>query len=326
MASITEAMTRGYLDVLLLFGTNMLSSFADANALARGLERTGLIVSYDLFQNATSRRYADLVLPATAWLESIGLKQTATHIYLMERALAPAGECRSVPAFLRALAQRLGVENFFPWRDEEDYVNALLTAQKTAEGEQLTVAELRRRAGYWQKNGLSHIAYQNHTFDTPSQKIEFWSGRAHQAGLSPLPSYTPPAQAMYPLRFCQGRTLTAFHAFFDEGQALPTLARANPGPQLWMHPLDAQQRQIANETPVVIANQRGQFEARAHVTDDILPGVVWMRDGWSGINRVTSGAPIVPLEALTIVPGVPGGQAAYEAWVEVRAKDARASA
>lgn len=326
MSSITEAMTHGRLDVLLLFGTNMLSSFADANALARGLERTGLIVSYDLFLNATSRQYADLVLPATAWLESMGLKQTATHIYLMERALAPAGECLSVSAFLRALAQRLGVENFFPWRDEEDYVNALLAAQKTAEGEPLTVAKLRKRGGYWQKNGLSHIAYRDHTFDTPSHKIEFWSERAHQAGLSALPSYTPPARPDYPLRFCQGRTLTAFHAFFDEGQALPTLARANAEPQLWMHPLDAQQRHIANETPVVIANQRGQFEARAHVTDGILPGVVWMRDGWSGINRVTSGAPIVPLEALTIVPGIPGGQAAYEAWVEVRAKDARASA
>jgi anaerobic selenocysteine-containing dehydrogenase len=323
MASITEAMTRGRLDVLLLFGTNMLSSFADANELARGLERTRLIVSYDLFQNETSRRCADLVLPATAWLEDIGLKQTATHIYLMERALTPAGECRSLLTLLRELAQQLGVENFFPWCDEEDYVNSGLSAQKTAGGEPLTVAELRQRGGYWPKNGLSHIAYRDHTFDTPSHKIEFWSERAYHAGLSALPSYTAPADAEYPLRFCQGRTLTAFHAFFDEGQALPMLAKANTGPQLWLHPLDAQQRHIANETPIVIANQRGQFEASAHVTDDILPGVVWMRDGWAGVNRVTSGAPIVSPEALTIVPGAPGGQAAYDAWVEVRAKDAR---
>jgi anaerobic selenocysteine-containing dehydrogenase len=236
-------------------------------------------------------------------------------------ALTPEGECRSLLNLLRELAQRLGVENFFPWRDEEEYVNALLAAQKTSDGEPLTVAELRRRGGYWQKNGLLHIAYQNHTFDTPSHKIEFWSERARQAGLSALLTYTPPAGAAYPLRFCQGRTLTAFHAFFDEGQALPTLARANPGPQLWIHPLDAHQRHIANQTPVVIVNQRGHFEASAHVTEDILPGVVWMRDGWAGINRVTNGAPIVSPEALSIVPGAPGGQAAYDAWVEVRARD-----
>jgi anaerobic selenocysteine-containing dehydrogenase len=214
------------------------------------------------------------------------------------------------------------VENFFPWRDEEDYVNALLAAQKTADGEPLTVAELRRQGGYWQKNGLSHIAYQDHVFATPSRKIEFWSERAHEAGLPALPTYTPPAEAAYPLRFCQGRTLPAFHAFFDKGQALPTLAKANPGPQLWIHPLDAQQRHITNDSPIVIANQRGQFEARAHVTDDVLPGVVWMRDGWAGVNRVTSGAPIVSPAASSIVPEAPGGQAAYEAWVEVCATDA----
>jgi anaerobic selenocysteine-containing dehydrogenase len=240
----------------------------------------------------------------------------------MERALAPEGECRSLATILRDLAQMLKIENFFPWQDEEDYINALLAAQKTAAGEPLTVAELRRRGGYWQKNGLSHIAYQNHLFATPSQKIEFWSERALQAGLPPLPSSTTPPAAAYPLRFCQGRTLTAFHAFFDEGQALPTLARANPGPQLWIHPQDAQKRHIASDAPIVIANQRGQFEARAHVTDDILPGAVWMRDGWSGINQVTSGTPIVSLAANNIVPGAPGGQAAYDAWVEVCAKEA----
>lgn len=320
MTSITEAMLRSQLDVLFLFGTNMLSSFADANTVARGLEKLKLIISYDLFLNTTSRRYADLILPATAWLESPGLKETATHIYLMEQALEPEGACRSLPTLLRELAQRLSIEHFFPWRDEEDYLNALLAEQKTAEEEPLTVSELRRQGGYWQKNGLSHIAYQDHLFATPSQKFEFWSERALQAGLSPLPSYTAPASAAYPLRFCQGRTLTAFHAFFDEGQALPTLARANTGPQLWIHPQDAYKRQIASGAPIVIANQRGQFEAIAHVTDDVLPGVVWMRDGWSGVNRITSGEAIVSLEALNIVPGIPGGQAAYDAWVEVRGK------
>ncbi len=318
MATMTEAFTSGEIDVLFLLGSNMLSGFADANALARGLEKVKLIVSYDLFMNATARRCADLVLPATAWLEDIGLKQTATHIYLMERALTPAGECRSVVTLLRDLAARLNLADVFPWRDEEDYVNAFLMAQKTETGEPLTVDLLRQRGGYWQKNGLSHIAYQEHSFATPSQKVEFWSERARLSGLAPLPSYTASEGDAYPLRFCQGRTLTAFHSFFDEGQALPTLAKANTEPQLWMHPQDAQKRQIADGDAIVIFNLRGEFDAIATVTDAVLPGVVWMRDGWVGVNRVTSGAPIVSLTALDIVPGIAGGQAAYDAWVEVR--------
>ena len=319
MSAITEALQDGRIDVLLVLGSNMLSSFSSTNELARGLERVKLIVSYDLFTNETSRRFADLILPGTAWLEDIGLKQTATHIYLMENALEPAGECRTLSTILRQLADRLGIANFFPWRNDEDYINALLSSQHIDEsGEALTVEDLRQRGGYWQKSNLSHVAYPDLNFHTPSHKVEFWSERARQVGLSPLPSYTVPAQEAYPLRFCQGRTLTAFHSFFDEGQALPTLAKANTGPELWIHPQDAQRRDIQNGNLILIANERGQFNARAHVTEDVLQGVVWMRDGWAGVNRVTSGAPVIPLAANDIVPGIPGGQATYDAWVEVQ--------
>jgi anaerobic selenocysteine-containing dehydrogenase len=319
MSTIAAALQDGQLDVLLLLGSNLLSSFSDSNALAQGLARVKLLVSYDLFMNETARRCADLILPATAWLEDIGLKQTASHIYLMERALEPEGACRSLITILRDLAARLGMENFFPWQDAEGYVNALLSAQQTETGQPLTVDELRRRGGYWQKSHLWHVAYQDHRFHTPSQKIEFWSERAQQVGLSPLPSYTAPAPDAYPLRFCQGRTLTAFHSFFDEGQALPTLARANSaGPELWIHPQDARSRDIQSGSPIIIANARGQFAATAHITDDVLQGVVWMRDGWAGINRVTSSSPVVSLIANNIVPGIPGGQTTFDAWVEVQ--------
>lgn len=319
MTTIAEALKDGQLDVLFALGSNMLSSFSDTNGFAQGLERVKLLVTYDLFMNETSRRCADLVLPSTAWLEDVGLKQTSSHMYLMERALEPEGECRSLTTILRDLADRLGMEDFFPWLDDEGYINALLSSQQTESGQPLTVDELRRRGGYWQKSNLWHVAYQDHRFHTPSQKIEFWSERAHQVGLSPLPSYTAPAQEAYPLRFCQGRTLTAFHSFFDEGQALPTLARANgTGPELWIHPQDAHSRNIQNGSPIVIANERGRFAARAHVTADVLQGVVWMRDGWAGVNRVTSGAPVVPLTANDLVPGIPGGQTTFDAWVEVQ--------
>jgi hypothetical protein len=58
--------------------------------------------------------------------------------------------------------------------------------------------------------------------------------------------------------------------------------------------------------------------ARAYVTDRIPAGTVWMRDGWEGINRLTSGAPIVPDHAVDIF-GFSGGQAAFDARVEVSA-------
>jgi anaerobic selenocysteine-containing dehydrogenase len=48
-----------------------------------------MVVCVDLFMNETARRFADVVLPGTAWLEELGFKITNTHLYLMERALEP---------------------------------------------------------------------------------------------------------------------------------------------------------------------------------------------------------------------------------------------
>src|SRR3712207_6897165 len=49
-------------------------------------------VSYDLFMSDTARRFADVILPSTSWLEELGCKATNTHLYLMEQALLPRSE------------------------------------------------------------------------------------------------------------------------------------------------------------------------------------------------------------------------------------------
>ncbi|MBT6274643.1 MAG: molybdopterin-dependent oxidoreductase, partial [Chromatiales bacterium] len=118
MASMLDAFEAGRIKALLLNGTNMLSSFSDVNRAERGLDNVDLIVCIDLFMNETLRRQADIILPATAWLEQLGAKMTHTHLYLMEQALEPAGECRTFSQILRALALRLGIDNFFPWADD----------------------------------------------------------------------------------------------------------------------------------------------------------------------------------------------------------------
>ena len=66
------ALQDGRLDAFFVLGSNMLASFADGNAVEQGLQRVGLVVAYDIFMNETIRRCADLVLPGTIWLESLG--------------------------------------------------------------------------------------------------------------------------------------------------------------------------------------------------------------------------------------------------------------
>jgi anaerobic selenocysteine-containing dehydrogenase len=300
--------------VLLLFGTDMLSSFADANRVAAGLARQDLVASYDLFMNDTAQRFADLVLPATSWLEELGCKSTNTHLYLMPQILEPPGEARSVPWVLRELATRLGLDDFFPWSDTAGLLDALLDAPASRHA---TVAQLHAEGGI-RALDVSHVAHPDLAFPTPSGKLELYSERAAALGLPALPVFEPLASDGYPLTLRQGRTLTHFHGFYDHGRALPTLAAADPEPVLWLSPADAAVRGLADGAAVVIRNDRGEMRARAHVTAKVPAGTVWMRDGWSNLNTLTSGEAILPDAAVEAV-GFAAGQAAFDARVEVSA-------
>jgi anaerobic selenocysteine-containing dehydrogenase len=318
MSEITAALADGRVRVQLFFGVNMLSSYADAESVAAALDKLDLVVCHELFMNETTRRFADVVLPGTAWLEDIGCKATHTHVYLMDRILEPAGEARPVQEVLQGLSDRLGVDDFYPWASQEALLDFVLDHPATGSA---TVASLRASGGKAALK-ISQIAHPTHEFHTPSGKIEFYSARAEEAGLPPLPVHEAKthtaagAASDYPLAFCQGRTLTQFHAFYDHGQALPMLAERDPGPELWISPDDARVRDLADSDAIRVYNRRGAFEAKAHITDQIPTGVVWMRDGCLGMNRVTSGAPVLPEKALGLFRFTVG-QAEYEAMVEV---------
>jgi anaerobic selenocysteine-containing dehydrogenase len=311
MARMTEAFLAGRMQVLLLFGTNFISSFADANALAAGLARVGLVVSHDLFMNDTARRFADIVLPGTAWLEELGCKMTNTHLYLMEQALAAPGATRSLTWIVRALADRLGLADFFPWPTEEAMIDALLDHPATGHA---TVAALRAQGGIGELR-VSHVAHPDLRFSTPSGKVEFYSRRALELGMPPLPVYEALPETAQHLALAQGRTLTHFHSFYDHGRALPTLAKLDPEPCVWISPADAAARQIEDGKEIRLLNERGVLQARAHVTERVPGGTVWMRDGWLGLNCVTSGEACLPDAAVDLFPFA-AGQATFEALVE----------
>ena len=320
MSGILDQFEAGRIKVLLLLGTNMLSSFADSGRLAATMASMDLVVTFDLFMNDTTRACGDVALPGTSWLEETGFKTTSKYLYLMDQAISARGEARTASAFLTALATRLGIDDLFPWADADALMTALFDHPATG---RVTAAQLRAEGGH-RPLAVSDVAHPDLRFGTPSGKVEFCSEKAAALGLPALPGYAPsdedarraPARAArYPLLFRQGRTLTHFHAFYDHGQALPTLAKADPEPRLWLNPADAAARDLNDGAALRLFNDRGEMRARAQVTSRVPAGVVWMRDGWLGINDLTSGARAVPDAAVRAFP--PAGSAAYEARVQV---------
>ena len=271
-----------------------------------------MVVSFDLFMNETARRFADVVLPGTVFLEEFGFKVSDTHLYFMEKALEPEGETRPLHEVLIGLANRLDLVDFYPWESQEEVIDAILDHPALGHS---TTASLRAAGGFVPLN-KPHVGYQAHRFASPSGKVEFYSSRAEEAGLPPMPDYHHETESSYPLALSFGRTIHHFHSFYDEGQALPSLAKRNPGPRLWISQSDAESRQLKDGDAIHIYNERGGFNANANVTGDVPSGVVWMRDGWSGLNDLTSGEAEVPEGALNLFRfGV--GQTNFGAKVEV---------
>jgi anaerobic selenocysteine-containing dehydrogenase len=213
---------------------------------------------------------------------------------------------------LRELARRLGVADYYPWADAAGPIDAILDHPATGHA---TVAALRAEGGI-RALRVSHVGHPDLVFPTPSGKVELYSARAESFGLPPLPVHEDLPAGHFPLVLRQGRTLGHFHGFYDHGRALPSLAALEPEPVLWLSPADAAARAVADGAAVRVFNERGEMRARARVTDRVPAQTVWMRDGWDGLNRLTSGAACIP-DAAVDVFGFSAGQAAFDAAVEV---------
>lgn len=311
MEAIVRALEEDDVKVVLTLGSNMLSSFPDTNRMRAALGRTDLVVAYDLFLNQTAREVADIVLPGTIWLEELGIKATNTHVYLADRALPPAGQARPLYTLYQDLARRLGVADVYPWADQEAAINAVLDHPGTGHA---TVAGM-RAAGGRAALAVSPVAYPARAFHTPSGRIEFYSEQAAAMGLPPLPQAPPPPEPAR-LALAHGRTFAHFHSFYDHARALPTLAARESVPLLWLAPADAEARGIGDGDKVRVWNGRGDFEAVAKVTGRMPDGAVWMRDGWPGLNALTSSDAVLPDAALRAFP-FSVGQSQFGAQVDV---------
>ena len=97
---------------------------------------------------------------------------------------------------------------------------------------------------------------------------------------------------------------------------MPSLARLESGPTLWLSPTDAVARGIADGDAIRVYNERGELAAHARVTDEMPEGTVWMRDGWTGLNALTGSEAVLPDEATDLF-AFTVGQSTFEAFVEV---------
>lgn len=100
--------------------------------------------------------------------------------------------------------------------------------------------------------------------------------------ISPLPIYTPtfegwddPKRSTFPLQLFGFHYKSRTHSSYGNIDVLQAACRQ----EVWINPLDAQKRGIANGDKVRVFNDRGEVRLPAKVTPRILPGVSAMGQG-----------------------------------------------
>jgi anaerobic selenocysteine-containing dehydrogenase len=243
--------------------------------------------------------YADLVLPATTFLEHDDLLTSYGHDYvqLSRAALAPQGEALSNHAVFRRLAARLGIADPVLELDFEALVERLLDSPHPEAGGLDRAALMAGRPVRFHL----HPAPWRTGLGTPSGRFELVSQRMLEQGLPGAPAFVPSAEGhldndlkrRYPLQLVTPPSQHFLNSSFGEAPGSLRLERA---PRLKLHPREAQARGLADGALCRAFNDRGECWLTTEVTEDVPPGVavaesVWWpkrHAGGKGINQLTS--------------------------------------
>jgi anaerobic selenocysteine-containing dehydrogenase len=295
---------------LFIQNTNPVSVAPDQTKVKRGFARDDLFVCvHEQFMTETAKM-ADVVLPATMFLEHDDVYQSGghQHIVLGPKLVEPPGECRSNHEVLAGLAQRLGANHPGFAMSARELID--WTLQKSGWG---TLAAL--EASRWiDCQPDFETAHYGRGFNWPDGKFRFkpdWPNvpfrspcRAGPVERMPaLPDHwtiIEEADAAHPFRLATSPSRNFLNSTFNE----TTISRAKEGgrPEVMIHPADAAALDIADGDPVLLGNTRGEVRLHARFFDGVRRGVliaesIWPNDAYPdgcGINTLTGADAIAP--------------------------------
>jgi anaerobic selenocysteine-containing dehydrogenase len=319
---------------LFVYNSNPAAIAPNQNAVVRGLVRSDLftVVHEQFFTDTTD--YADIVLPATTFLEHKDIQGAYGHYYVQmsEQAIAPLGEARSNLWLFGQLGQRMGFAEscFHDTVDDlidqalapEPRANGALAADPTRDGitrEKLQAEKSIRLQFAAERSGGFFLPFSNGGFATPSGKAEFYSSALAAQGLEPLPTFHPPDESRrgadsqaFPLEFLPRKADNYMNSTFAN---LPGHQKMESPGVVAMHARDANLRQISEADWVEVYNARGKILLRAHIDGSVAPGVVAASLNWNKLSRGGSNVNALTSERLT---DLGRGPTFYSTLVEVR--------
>ena len=258
----------GRIRALYLIGENPAQTEPNAHHVEAGLEQLDFMVSQDIFLNDMTAKYADVVLPASSFAEKDGTFTNTERRVSRVRAAAPLpGEAKGDREIVLLMAKALGA-NWPEYPDAESVWNELADLAPNWYGVRYDRLE---------ENGLQWPVTE---IGGPDTKFLHAPAPARSGGRGkffPVEYQAPIEQpdSEYPLVLSTGRTLYHYNsATMTMRESGITDKQEDPFFEISAE--DATALGLADGDWARLVSRRGDLQARAHVTDRVFPGLVWM--------------------------------------------------
>jgi thiosulfate reductase/polysulfide reductase chain A len=234
----------------------------------------------------------DVILPDCTYLEQsrvVADWMYESFISLFQRAIKPMYDSKSVVSIFQEIANRLGYGEFFPWKNEDEFLENQLRNQP------INLEEL-RKVGYYITDEQEYHKYKEwgsmnppagygSSGKTPTGKYNFMNPLAEENGVDGLPDYKDPWEDTpelkpdeeHPMILGYFRVLEHEHTSTYWNPSLMKACGTNP---VWINYMDAKALGIADGDTVKISSPWAEAESVAKVTWDIRQGVLAAAGGF----------------------------------------------
>ncbi|MGV3902366.1 molybdopterin-dependent oxidoreductase [Citrobacter freundii] len=253
----------------------------DRSKMEKAFEKLEMVVCADQFFNETVQ-HADIVLPVTTAFEEWNVDASYWHYWLSinQPAIKPMYEAKcdlEIAVLLSRTINKLEPGSCtFPqefnhkrWLDQE-FNDGMAKMFGISSWDDLLDGP---------KKAIlpSSAAWYDRKFKTPSGKFEFRSELCEKNGHTALPEYKPEAKSTLPFHLFTPHVQFGIHSQFIN---LDWMQVFYLEPFVYMHPISAEKRGIAENDLVKVFNTVGEVELRAKVTANVPEDFLVMYEAW----------------------------------------------
>jgi anaerobic selenocysteine-containing dehydrogenase len=270
------------IEVLFVYNANPVATIPDQNAVVRGLEREDLFTVVFEQVRTDTVPYADVVLPATTFLEHYDLNRSygGHAMLLVKPVIEPFGESRPNADVFGELEVRLGLSD----GPAEDETEALFNVARRLPGDAGEVVLADGVA--LPPGGNRPIQFVDVHPLTADRKVHLFPADVPTLAPGGLYSYQEdPATGDHPLALISPASDKTISSTLGELRTRPAVLHMNLG--------DATARGVATGDAVRVFNALGEVHCLVEVTDAIREGTVSLAKGlWrrSSFNQSTATA------------------------------------